>query len=118
MKINNSRRAAREGWPLLTLETEPNGDSKSTNVKSPPWYVRWACRARTRDLCRLRWVACHLICLSELPSQKKDEAYSSQSDRKIISMWLCVSADKASWYGWWGRDWGGTVTMQLYYIYV
>ncbi len=51
VKINNSRRAAREGWPLLTLETEPNGDSKSTNERSPPWLVRWACRARTRDLC-------------------------------------------------------------------
>jgi hypothetical protein len=52
--------------------------------------------------------------LSEWLPQKKreqDEAYSFLSDRKIISMWLCVSADKASWYGWWGRDWGGTVTM-------
>ncbi len=28
-------RETREGWPLLTVETEVNGDSKSTNEKSP-----------------------------------------------------------------------------------
>ncbi len=26
-------RESREGWPLLTVETEANGDSKSTNEK-------------------------------------------------------------------------------------
>jgi hypothetical protein len=26
-------RETREGWPLLTVETEMNGDSKSTNEK-------------------------------------------------------------------------------------
>jgi hypothetical protein len=28
-------REAREGWPLLTEETEVNGDSKSTNERGP-----------------------------------------------------------------------------------
>ncbi len=28
-------RETREGWPLLTVETEVNGDSKSTNEKGP-----------------------------------------------------------------------------------
>ncbi len=28
-------RETREGWPLLTVETEVNGDSKSTNQKEP-----------------------------------------------------------------------------------
>jgi hypothetical protein len=28
-------RETREGWPLLTVETEVNGNSKSTNEKSP-----------------------------------------------------------------------------------
>jgi hypothetical protein len=41
-----------EGWPLLTVETEVNGDSKSTNEKRvPSWLVLWACRAGTRDFC-------------------------------------------------------------------
>ncbi len=35
-------REAGEGWPLLTVETELNGDSKSTNEKD---------RAGTRDFC-------------------------------------------------------------------
>jgi hypothetical protein len=36
-------RETREGWPLLTVETEANGDS--------PWLVCWACHAGTRDFC-------------------------------------------------------------------
>ncbi len=28
-------RETREGWPLLTVETEVNGDSKSTNERGP-----------------------------------------------------------------------------------
>jgi hypothetical protein len=28
-------KVAREGWPLLTVETEVNGDSKSTNERGP-----------------------------------------------------------------------------------
>ncbi len=34
----------REGWPLLTVETGVNGDSKSTNEKGP-----WACCTGTGD---------------------------------------------------------------------
>ena len=29
-------RETREGWPLLTVETEVNGDSRSTNERGPP----------------------------------------------------------------------------------
>ncbi len=28
-------RETREGWPLLTVETEVNGDSKSANERDP-----------------------------------------------------------------------------------
>ncbi len=35
---------------LLTVETEQNGDSKSTNERGP-WSVRWALHAGTRDFC-------------------------------------------------------------------
>jgi hypothetical protein len=46
-------RETREGWPLLTGETEVNGDSKSTItiIGVLPWLVRWPCRVRTRDFC-------------------------------------------------------------------
>jgi hypothetical protein len=40
-----------EGWPLLTVETDVNGDSKSTNERGPSlasWAWGWACRAGTR----------------------------------------------------------------------
>ncbi len=83
----------RNAWPLLTVETEVNGDSKSTN-ESGLWLVRWACRAGTRDFCSVLealvspvqnifdtisvpvspspsklgrqpcWVACLLVCVS------------------------------------------------------
>jgi hypothetical protein len=39
----------REGWPLLTVETEVNRNSKSTNERGPSLVVRWACRAGARD---------------------------------------------------------------------
>ncbi len=43
-------RETREGWPLLTVETEVNGSSKRTNENGVlSWLVRWACRAGTRD---------------------------------------------------------------------
>ncbi len=32
-------RETREGWPLLTVETEKNGDSKSTNERGPSMVV-------------------------------------------------------------------------------
>ncbi len=44
-------RETREGWPLLTVETEVNGDSKSANEKDLPWLVHWACREGMRDFC-------------------------------------------------------------------
>ncbi len=36
-------------WPLLTVETETNGNIWSTNEGVLPWLVRWAHRAGTRD---------------------------------------------------------------------
>ncbi len=41
----------REGWPLLTVETKENGDSKSTDERGPSLVgllglLRW-----TRDFC-------------------------------------------------------------------
>jgi hypothetical protein len=45
-------RETREGWPLLTVETEVNGDSKSSNERGGlPWLVCWTCVAGTRDFC-------------------------------------------------------------------
>ncbi len=41
---------SREVWPLLTVETDVNGESKSTNERDPS-LVRWACHAGTRDFC-------------------------------------------------------------------
>ena len=37
-----------DGWPMLTVETELNGDSKCTNERRPPLV---GCRAGTRDFC-------------------------------------------------------------------
>ncbi len=39
------------GGGLLTIKTEENEDSKSTNERVLPWLVHWACRAGTRDFC-------------------------------------------------------------------
>jgi hypothetical protein len=33
--VHRSTRETREGWALLTVETEANGDSKSTNERGP-----------------------------------------------------------------------------------
>ncbi len=38
-------------WPLLTVETEGNGGSKSTNERGPSLAGCWACRANSRDFC-------------------------------------------------------------------
>jgi len=43
--------AGREGWPLLIVETELNGDSKSTNERGPYLVGSLACCAVTRDFC-------------------------------------------------------------------
>ncbi len=45
-------RETREGQPLLTVETEATGDSKSTNERGPSLVgslIRWACRAGTKS---------------------------------------------------------------------
>ncbi len=42
-------RETREGWSLLTVETEANGDSSSTFERSPSLVGCWACRAGTID---------------------------------------------------------------------
>ncbi len=36
---------------MLTVETETNGVSKSTNERGPSWLARWAPCAGTRDFC-------------------------------------------------------------------
>ena len=35
IKAFNDTRETREGWPLLTVETQVNGDSKRTNERGP-----------------------------------------------------------------------------------
>jgi hypothetical protein len=40
-----------DGWPMLTVETELNGDSKCTNERRPPLV---GCRAGTRDFVQYR----------------------------------------------------------------
>ncbi len=45
-------RETREGWPMRTVETEANGDWKSTYERGPyTWLVCWARRAGTIDFC-------------------------------------------------------------------
>ncbi len=41
----------REWWPMLTVETEVNGDSKRTNERGSSLFGSWACGAGTRDFC-------------------------------------------------------------------
>ncbi len=48
--MRDRTRETREGWPLLTVEAQVNGDSMGTNERGPS-LVRWACRAGTRDFC-------------------------------------------------------------------
>jgi hypothetical protein len=50
-------RLERGGWPLLTVETEVNGDSESTNGGALTWLVRWACRAvPVQEIFALSWL--------------------------------------------------------------
>ncbi len=42
-------RETRERWPLLTVETEVNGDSKSTNERCPSLVGHCPCFSVTRD---------------------------------------------------------------------
>jgi hypothetical protein len=44
-------RETREGLPLLTVKTEVNGVSKSTNENSPSLVGFWACHAGSQDFC-------------------------------------------------------------------
>jgi hypothetical protein len=41
-------RGGQWGWPLLTVENEANGDSKSTNERVLPWLVNGALSADTK----------------------------------------------------------------------
>jgi hypothetical protein len=47
----------REGWPLLTVETAVNGDSKSTNKRDPSWLARLSLSCRYKRF---------LVCLAAL----------------------------------------------------
>jgi hypothetical protein len=51
LELRDYGRETREERPLLTVETEVNGDSKRTNNRGLPWLVRWTCRAGTIDFC-------------------------------------------------------------------
>ncbi len=50
--------SARSEQPLLAIDTEVNGDSKSTNVRGLPCLVPWACRAGVpvQDIFVLPWL--------------------------------------------------------------
>ncbi len=43
-------RETKEGWPLLTVETEVNGESKSTNERGPSWAGSSAFSCRYKRL--------------------------------------------------------------------
>jgi hypothetical protein len=80
--MNSNIRETREGWPLLTVETEANGDSKSTNEKGPSLVGSLGSRVPVQEIfiscigCSSRpstkyvnlgrqscWVACLLVCV-------------------------------------------------------
>ncbi len=45
-------RETREGWPLLTFETEVKWGLKEYKMKGIlPWLVHWSCRVGTRNFC-------------------------------------------------------------------
>jgi hypothetical protein len=44
-------RATKEEWPLLTIEAEVNGDSRSTYERGPSLIGSWAFSAGTGDFC-------------------------------------------------------------------
>ncbi len=50
-RLTKKPRENRFKWPLLTVKTEVNEDSKSTNERVLPWLVRWDFRTGTRDFC-------------------------------------------------------------------
>ncbi len=73
----------REGWPLLTVKTEVNGDSNRTNGRGPSWLFHYPCRP-VQEI---------LSCLgcSSRPSTKY---FSSSPD--TISLHLFSSSSKLS----------------------
>ncbi len=47
--MNTKTRETREGWPLLTVETEAMG-TLGVHMKGVlPWFVRWARRAEIKN---------------------------------------------------------------------
>ncbi len=59
-------RETREGWPLLTVGTEVNGDSKSTIERDPPLVGSLGLPYRYK-----RFVFCLLAALVGSPSRSK-----------------------------------------------
>ncbi len=53
---NGNIRETREGWPLLTVETEVNGDSKSTNERGLPWLVCCGLVVPVKEIFVLPWL--------------------------------------------------------------
>jgi hypothetical protein len=51
-QLRSAHRETREGWPLLTVETEVNGNSKG----ALPWLVRWARHAGIQETLILLWL--------------------------------------------------------------
>jgi predicted peptidase len=54
--MNLNTRETREGWPLLTSETEANGDSKSTNKKGPSLVGSLGSRVPVQEIFILPWL--------------------------------------------------------------
>ncbi len=44
-------RETREGWPLVAISTEVNGNSRSSYERGPSLIGSWACSAGTGDFC-------------------------------------------------------------------
>jgi hypothetical protein len=73
----------REGWFLLSVETEMNGRSKSTNEKGLSWLFRWTRRTGTRDF---------YPALSALVSP----VHNIFSSRTLFQFTVCVSIAQQS----------------------
>jgi hypothetical protein len=99
--------------PLQTVETEVNGDSKSTvQLKGVlPWLVTWACRTGTRDFCpalaalvgpvqNIFFIPYTIsISLSTSPSKLGKAAVLGH-----LSLSMCLKNDPPPFHGW---CWGG-----------
>ncbi len=96
---NNTRfcpKETKEGWLLLTAETEANGDSKRKNERGLPWF--WACGGGIRIFCpafgtlvgpvqNIFFSSSHTISLNVFPSLIK---LGRQSCR-VANFLICVS---------------------------